>query len=137
MTVTVEDLYAKVRRVAAEQGVTEGPAAMWLMTVAAMAMAADIPVTLRSAMAAGVSRWYAGDVGQASLESARVACWQFLDAKNGNSTTIDDRVDVAVRTLICVLWDAADEGSELAMGLDFFVGLVNRHGGLEPTLWLA
>ena len=137
MTITVDQLYAKVRGVAAEQSVTEGVAAMWLMSVAAMAMAADIPATLRPAMAAAVSRWYANAVDQPSLEPARVACWRFLDAKNGNSTTIDDRIDVAVRTLICVLWDAANEGSDLVMGLDFFAGLANRHGGLEPILGLT
>lgn len=137
MTVTVEHLFAKVRRVAAEQSVTEGVAAMWVMTVAAMAMAQDIPLNLRPAMAAAVDRWYAKTADHQSLEPARVACWRFLDTKNGNSTTIDDPVDVAVRTLICVLWDEADEGSDLATGLDFFTGLANRRGGLELILGLT
>ena len=39
------------------------------------------------------------------LEEYRVACWQFLDTKNGNSTTIADREDQAVRLVIGLLFE--------------------------------
>ena len=137
MSVQYEDLRSAVRRLALMQGVNDGVAAMFTMMVGVMAMATSIPDSLRSAAVEAGARWFAGLDKPGSLEPARVACWNFLEAKNGNSTTVADRTDIAVRGLICVLWDQPDEGDDLETGLEFFAQLADRFGGLEDALGLV
>jgi hypothetical protein len=109
---------------------------MFTMTVGVMAMAMSIPESLRPAVVEAASRWFAGRGEAGSLEPARVACWRFLEAKNGDSTTVADRTHIAVRSLICLLCDQPDEGADLETGWEFFAQLAQRFGGLEDALGL-
>lgn len=136
MSLHYSDLRTEVRRVAAATSVTDGVAAMMVMTFGVMAMAREVPHQLRAGLVEACARWFAVQP-TGSLEEARVECWKFLEAKHGNSTTVADREDMAVRALICVLWDEADEGEELEMGLDYFAQIADRFGGLEPALGLS
>ncbi len=97
-------------------------------------MADDVPAELQEQPVAAERRWLAPVGPLPALAAGRVAAWQFLDAKNGDSTKIEDRIDLAVRALICVLWDEADEGSEMEDGLEFFALLAERYGGLDLVL---
>jgi hypothetical protein len=137
VSVSYEELRSEVARLAAVRGVSDGTAAMFLMTLSVMAMARHIPEPLRPGLVEASARWFAGLEGIGSLQPARVACWKYLEAKNGNSTSVTDKTDVAVRGLICVLWDHADEGDDLEAGLEFFAQLVDPYGGLEATLGLC
>lgn len=133
MTVTYDLLVAEVRRVSVRESVIEPTAAMQVMTVGVMAMAREVPASLRGALVDAGTRWLT-DRSSPSLEAARVAAWQFLDAKNGSSVPVADREDMAVRALICVLWDEPDPGGDLEMSLDFYAGIAQRFGGLESAL---
>lgn len=137
MSIEYADLRDEVRRAAALAAVSEGVAAMMVMTFGVMAMAREVPPSLRAALVQGCARWLAGARTNGALEEARVECWKFLEAKHGDSTTIADREDIAVRALICVLWDEADEGDDLEMGLDFFAQIASQFGGLEEALGLG
>ena len=137
MSVQYEDLRSAVTRLAAARGVSDGTAAMFLMTLGVMAMAGHIPEPLRPAVVEASARWFAALEGPGLLEPARVACWKYLESKNGNSTAISDKTDIAVRGLICVLWDEADEGDDLETGLEFFAQLVDKYGGLEAALEIS
>lgn len=137
MSMTYEALRSAVLRRSAAIGVTPGTAAMQTMTLGVMAMAEDLPANLKEQLVAAERRWLAPVDPLPVLTAGRVAAWQFLGAKNADSTTIEDRVDIAVRALICVLWDEADEGSEMEDGLEFFAQLAERYGGLEQVLGLG
>lgn len=137
MTTTYEKLRSVVFERAAAFQMTPGTAAMQTMTLGVSAMAPDLPRQLLGELVAAEGRWLTHAVCVPGLENARVAAWRFLEAKNGNSTMIRDRVDLAVRALICVLWDYPDEGVELEDGLEFFAQLAERYGGLERALGLS
>lgn len=107
--------------------VPESDAALRVMVLCVMAMAADVPTELRPALQAAVGRWYVGTAAVAPWEPFRLACWQHLDDKNGNSTTIADRTDTAVRALICVLGDELS-ADDYDMTLDFFGSLMGKSG---------
>lgn len=68
---------------------------------------ADLPTVGLTALSVAEEHWVK-DIPSDLLES-RVACWRYLDAKNGNSTTIGDREDHAMRALICVLFDDEED----------------------------
>lgn len=137
MSVHYADLRAEVRRLASLTAVSDGVAAMMVMTLGVMAMARAVPYSLRAALVEACARWFAGVQPNGSLEEARVECWKFLEAKYGNSTTVEDREDLAIRALICILWDEANEGDDLETGLDFFAQIADRFGGLEAVLGLS
>lgn len=112
-------------------------AALRVMTLCVMAMATHVPDHLRPALQAAVERWYVGTSAATIWEPFRIACWQYLDEKNGNSTTIADRTDIAVRALICVL--GRDLDTDCDMTMDFFGSLLGKTGldavdlaGLDP-----
>ena len=107
---------------------------MRTFALAAMAVAVDIPVSLRPALVAGVNRWLVGTSDNASLVPHRVAAWNCLKEKTGSSIIINDNVDRAIRILIYLLWDDAFEEPDLSDGLDFLVPLLNKYGGLERAL---
>lgn len=104
---------------------------MFVMTSEVMSMANTMPEELHPALVLAVRRWYGGDVQVGPLEPARILCWDFLQAKHGNGNTLIDREDISVRALICVLWDTADEGDDLYLGLDYFEGLLDHLAGLN------
>jgi len=71
-------------------------------------------------LAAATGIWCRGLV--ARLDDHRVAVWQYLDDKNGNSTTVADYEDHFLRALICVLWDDpwAKRSDELPDTVEWF-----------------
>lgn len=104
-----------------------GVAAQHVTTFAAMSMAADPPPSLWPSLVEGVARWLSPGRRAESLEPHRGKAWKYLKQKNGTSVTIQDDEDVAVRVLICVLWDEADEDPlDVSRSLDFFADMVCR-----------
>jgi hypothetical protein len=57
-------------------------------------------------------------------------------AANGSSSVISDREDLAVRALLCVLWDEVPTSDDFEMTLEFFAPLADGFGGIEPALGL-
>ena len=119
MTISYDALDKSIECRAIREGVPIGTAAMRTFALAAMAVAVDIPVSLRPALVAGVNRWLVGTSDNASLVPHRVAAWNCLKEKTGSSIIINDNVDRAIRILIYLLWDDAFEEPELSDGLDF------------------
>lgn len=71
-----------------------------------------MPAVATDALGAADRHWRLG-VGTADdLTAARVACWQHLDAKNGNSTTIDGLGDYLTRAAICLLYPEHSDGED-------------------------
>ncbi len=134
MTISCGTLDTSIECRAIREGVPIGTAAMRTFALAAMAVAVDIPVSLRPALVAGLNRWFVGMGDGESLVSHRIAAWDYLEQKNGSSGTIVDDVDRAIRILIYLLWDDAFEEPDLSDGLDFLVPLLNKYGGLERAL---
>lgn len=119
MTISYEALDKSIEYRAIREGVPIGTAAMRTFALAAMAVAVDIPVSLRPGLVAGVNRWLVGTSDNASLVPHRVAAWNCLKEKTGSSIIINDNVGRAIRILIYLLWDDAFEEPELSDGLDF------------------
>lgn len=134
MSLGYEELRSEVMRRAVALGVTPGTAAMQTMTLRVMAMAKDLPVELLDGVVVAHKRWLVAGSQESVMDAIRVASWRFLEAKNGNSATMEDRIDVAAPALICVLWDEADEGGEMEDGLEFFAFLIKRYGDLSEHL---
>ena len=123
MAVSYDALDGSIERRAACEGISVELAAIRTFALMAMAVAVDIPVSLRPALVAGVNRWLLGTTDNSSLVSYRVAAWDCLKEKTGSSIIINDNVDRAIRILIYLLWDDAFEEPDLSDGLDFFVPL--------------
>lgn len=124
---------AAVRRRAAVEGIPLTTASMRTITLCAMAMASDLPREFRPALLAGAQRWLLDEGSSVPLEPYRVAAWLFLKEKNGTTITINDRVDLAMRALIGILWDEEDE-EDLGDSWDFLAHLATKYGGLESAL---
>lgn len=107
-------------------GVDQGVALTQVMVLGLVAMVDDLPEQLAQAYESARRRWMDTDLSVV-LEGWRVSAWNYLDEKNGNSTTIDDAEDIAVRALICVLWDDAVGPDEYGMTVDFFAHLTSRY----------
>lgn len=128
----------EVDRLAATEGLATPAAAMWMIVVSAMAMASKLPESLRGALAQACLRWFSSPtLGEASLHQAAAHCWTYLETKHGNSTSIVDREDVAIRTLLCALVDDLPDMDELDMTIDFLVSMLDRFGGLQEVLFGA
>ena len=108
------------------EGVSETAAAMWVMVVEVLALAEFVPADLREALLDAARRWYLRSSEVPPLESWRVASWRFLQTKHGNSTAVSDRVDIAVRALICVLWDEEPTKDDTDLTLDYLGSLLDR-----------
>jgi hypothetical protein len=63
----------------------------------------NLPDLLRARLALVNTAWSAGSVDAAFLRAVEIECWEFLDAKHGNSTAIVDQEDRAVRAMLCLL----------------------------------
>ncbi len=134
MTISYEALDKSIEHRAACEGISVELAAIRTFALMAMAVAVDIPVSLRPALVAGLNRWFVGVEDGESLMPYRIAAWEYLETKNGSSITIADGVDRAIRVLIFVLRDEPLDIGELGDGLDFFIPLINGYGGLERVL---
>ncbi|MFT3943631.1 MAG: hypothetical protein QM705_07385 [Ancrocorticia sp.] len=134
MSISYEAFDEAIECRAIREGVPIGTAAMRTFALAAMAVAVDIPESLRPGLVAGLNRWFVGMGSGESLMSHRIAAWEYLEQKNGSSGAIVDDVDRAVRILIYLLWDEGSDDGDLSDGLDFLVPLLNQYGGLERVL---
>lgn len=130
MNVTYEQLRALAVETAAAEKVTLGESAMLVMTTSAMTMAADVPMTLRGALAAAVSRWFAREDAPESLDGRRMAAWHVLKDR-GTSIVPRDHSDIAARALICICWDAPFESTEMEDNLEFFSSLLDQYRALS------
>jgi hypothetical protein len=83
------------------------------------------------ALDAASRRWLRGHTQP--LEPLRVAVWTFLDAKHGNSTTIADDEDRAMRALLCCLYDEPDP-NQLDTTLLFALDMLSATGISETQL---
>ena len=91
----------EVELVAAVEHIATDEAAYLVMMLHVMAMARHIPPELRTALASAVVMHFDPGSDDRPVEPYRGQCWEYLDRKNGTSTAIGDRTDVAVRALIC------------------------------------
>ena len=110
-------------------GLTEPQAAMLTIVLEVLALAGHVPTELRRTVVAAATRWYLGVSGGEALEPMRVACWQYLERRHGNSTTVTDLTDLSVRGLICVLYDDEPTLEDIEMTFDYFGALIDRFEG--------
>ena len=123
--------YDRLRAVTAQRaagGLTEPQAAMLAIVLEVMALAGYVPEELRRAVVAASTRWFLGVSGGEALEPMRAECWHYLDRRHGNSTTVADLTDLAVRGLICVLYNDEPELEDIEMTFDYFGALMDRFG---------
>jgi len=85
----------------------------------------ELPAIGRSGLVVAQEYWTGNGRATSDLDDARVGCWQYLDAKNGDSTTIRDREDHAVRALICVLGNKPEQASDHFDTLVFFFEMLD------------
>ena len=130
MNVTYERLRREVLETAGTQGLSVGDSAMYVMTKLAMTMAPDLPPSFSDALAAAVTRWFDRTEAVPPLEQFRVSAWELLDAR-GTSLYPRERLDVAVRALVCTCWDRPFEDADMEDALEFFAGLVEQYQPLS------
>lgn len=117
-----------------DHSVSEGQALRAVTSFAALAMCSFLPESLRPGLLAAAATAFGSPTDQASLEPIRVATWQFLDERNGNSTTIADATDRAGRLLISIAWDQDIPDRDIADTYDFVLKLINDQPGLSSVL---
>jgi hypothetical protein len=120
-----------IKRHTSTHGIEPGEAAMVVMTVSVMAVAHALPDHLEPALLLACRRWCLLDPEAGPLEPSRIEGWEYLDSKYGNSTTIADPTDRAVRALICVLHDDQPSDDDLSDTLDFFIEMADGLPGLS------
>ena len=123
-----------VRTYEEQNSVTEGQALRAVTSFAALAMTSFLPASLRLGLLTAAAEVTGATHSGTSLESIRVAAWQFLDEKNSNSTTIDDATDRAGRLLIAIAWDDELPDHDLPDTYDFVLSLINEQPGLSELL---
>lgn len=132
-TMSYRELRAVCEQRAAREGLAHSDAVMQTMTLGVLAVAGRIPAELRPALFVAGTRWLTTDPVLVRLEPFRVQAWEFLERKNGDSASVRDQVDVAVRALLCVLWE-----DETAQSLDellaYFTELLGSHEGVVTVL---
>ncbi len=72
-----------------------------------------MPTVAVDALAVANRFWRGGEGTDEDLTAARVACWQYLDAKNRDSTTLDGKGDYLTRAVICLLYPVNDVEDDL------------------------
>jgi hypothetical protein len=86
-----------------------------------------LPEVGANALSKALNFWNGEDVPASELDSARVACWEFLDAKGG-STSVADKEDAAMRALIWVLYPKPNEEIGLHEISDYFSDMMDSIG---------
>jgi hypothetical protein len=131
MSTSYERLRLEIEVHARKEVVSEPVAAMTVMLLEVLGMARYFPQSLRSPLVLACQRWLLLSSPAPLLEPARVAAWSFLQEKNGSSTMVKDRVDIAVRLLICILWDAEHAEDDFDMTLGYFADLSDQFARLS------
>jgi hypothetical protein len=92
-----------------------GPADKWraLMSEigALVASYGYLPEPLQARLEQVNMTWSTGVVDPDFLRSVKLESWEFLEAKHGNSSSVVDREDRAVRAMLCLLEPAGDAGA--------------------------
>lgn len=84
------------------------------MTQALRPRLQGLPNVAAEALEVAEGYWQQSDGAPEDLVSARVACWEYLDAKNGSSAVVEDQEDHLVRAVICILFEEDENsGSDL------------------------
>lgn len=133
---TYRSLRAAIEDTAVRRALTVEEASMKVMTQIVLNMAPNIPHELLPAMESASRRWGGTGTGTrpSELEEARVRAWKFLKARNGTSVLVKDAVDVAVRALICVLYDSVHEDGDLVDTMEFLADLIDQYRRLGHAL---
>ncbi|MGC3954829.1 MAG: hypothetical protein QM804_11405 [Propionicimonas sp.] len=63
----------------------------------------DLPENLRPAVDEAISIWRSDAPDLERLTAIKVAIWEALEAKNGDSITIEDAVDRTLRACLCLV----------------------------------
>jgi hypothetical protein len=79
----------------------------------------EAPHELIPVLAKAHSFWMGEAVDPVTLMEGKQACWQFLERKNGDSTTISDAEDRWVRGTLCLL-DPPGDDCDLEGRLEWF-----------------
>lgn len=107
-----------------------------MMTVIAhcvRAMRPDWPVGLRQAADDLVASWLGGSqLSQEEFEAASELCLRYLEIKNGDVVSIDDRSDLAVNAMLYLTEPAPNEERFAELG-ELFVGTISLYG-LEKSV---
>ena len=85
------------------------------------------PHELVPVLARAEAFWSGEAVDPVTLTEGKQACWQFLERKNGDSTTIGDAEDRWVRGMLCLLDLPSDDG-DLQDRLAWFRLMVTGEG---------
>jgi hypothetical protein len=93
-------------------GTAGEPADKWRALMQAIGVlltrSGGLPAELQPRLIQINAAWDADSADAALLRSAKLECWAYLKAKHGNSTTIADKEDRAVRAMLCLLEPGGD-----------------------------
>ena len=78
------------------------------------------------------NNYWENRVGKTKLESARVACWNYLD-EISESTTSTDKNSYAVRAVICTLYIDPPSGDIIEI-LEWFIQMISNLGDYKVEL---
>ncbi|QXH98151.1 hypothetical protein HV782_016405 [Pseudomonas monsensis] len=89
--------------------------------------------SVKSAFEAAQRYWFEGGKNERELNTARVKCWDFLEAK-GRDVDIEDNEDAVVRALFCVMYpDRASDEDFVQESFQWFFEMINRVGDFSQA----
>jgi hypothetical protein len=98
--------------IACYNGAGGGPVEQWRALMRAIGrLVADyghLPPELHSRLIEVNAAWEEGNADKELLMSVKLECWAYLQAKSGNSTTVADKEDRAIRAMLCLVEPAGD-----------------------------
>jgi hypothetical protein len=101
-----EDLMARYN------GAEGGPTGQWQALMRGIGgLVADrggLPRDLQARLIQVNASWNAGSADDELLRSVKLECWAYLKAKHGNSTTVADQEDRAIRAMLALVEPAGD-----------------------------
>lgn len=98
---------------------------MQFLTDGVMLIGPFLPPVGENALGTAIRYWNSGAGSPKDLDAARVACWEFLDAK-GSNVAIKDEEDAAMRALLCVLQPSPRKDAHPADVANWFANMLDR-----------
>lgn len=92
-----------------------------------------LPPVAQDAFETAKGYWFRNSGTVEALESARVACWKYLDGK-GSSVGIGDREDTAIRALLCSLYPVPPTDDFSADTVRWFTVMLNKLGDFSAQV---
>lgn len=93
----------------------------------------EVSPIVKRAFATAHRYWFEGGENEKELNTARVKCWDFLEAK-GSDVDIEDNEDAAVRALFCVMYpDRVSDEDFVQESFQWFFEMINRIGDFSPA----